>query len=138
MKPEDIDWSEAPEGTTHFDIKFDPDGNDTSWMLRARDGRWFYYTTEKGWIFYPAGKSEIESDFIPRPKPPEKCTVTATKLRELAINSGLQVEFHSEGDIYVWDDVMEVGARLETIDEYIELAEAKIEYQKVWCKYHWE
>ena len=66
-----------------------------------------------------------------------KGVVTSDKLQKLSEESGFQIEFHPDGEVHVWDEGLEEGTS-GTLDEVIELAEAKIEYAKVWAKFTWD
>jgi hypothetical protein len=126
----EIDWDQAPEGTTHAGI-FD---GEIYWRKQVDD---FLYAWSDGvgWKPVMGGTANYWKGLFTYV---EKPTITIQQLRSLARESGLQVEFHENGDIYVWDDTYEEGTRVSILDEYVRLAEAKAAYVKLWADYIWE
>src|SRR5690554_1098295 len=125
-----IDWDKAPEGTTHAGI-FD---GEVYWR-RQIDDCLYAWNDIVGWKPVMGGTADSwKGLFIYVEKP----TLTIQELRSLVQESGLQIEFHADGTIYVWDDTYEEGTRVNSLDEYIRLAEAKAVYVKLWSDYIWE
>ena len=126
-------WENAPEGTTHYDTET----RIWPWM-RNHEGKWFVFNEQRGfWQSYDVRIGEAEN-FVPiYEQSIPKGVVTSDKLQKLSEESGFQIEFHPDGKIRVWDEVLEQGTA-GTLDEVIELAEAKIEYAKVWAKFTWD
>ena len=131
------DWENAPEGTTHFDPDELPE-DDNRWM-RLKDDELFTY--EQGdWVLFSRNPTNFTGGYIKKPEYEQsvpKGAVTSDKLQKLSEESGFQIEFHPDGKVHVWDEVLEQGTA-GTLDEVIELAEAKIEYAKVWAKFTWD
>ena len=129
-----IDWENAPEGTTHYDTKTDM----WPWM-RNHKGKWFVFNEQDNlWQSYSVICGEVEEDFVPiYENSVPKGVVTSDRLQKLSEESGFQIEFHPDGKVHVWDEGLEEGTS-GTLDEVIELAEAKIEYAKVWTKFTWD
>ena len=125
-----IDWSKAPEGTTHA-LTTD---EGVSWHRELDDSSYVWSGT-LGWQLVTKGTADYWKgifNYI------EKPTLTLQQLRSLVQQSGLQIEFHADGTIYVWDDAHEAGTRVNSLDEYVRLAEAKAAYVKLWADYVWE
>ena len=126
-----IDWDKAPEGTTHAGI-FD---GEVYWR-RQIDDCLYAWSDGRDWaevLGATANQWRETFDYIEKPT-----TTTIQQLRSLVQQSGLQIEFHANGDIYVWDDTHEEGTRVNSLDEYVRLAEAKAAYVKLWSDYIWE
>jgi hypothetical protein len=126
----DIDWSKAPEGTTHAGII-----NDKIHWRRQIDDCLYAWCGVDGWKPVTGGKVDFWKGLFTYI---EKPTLTVQQLRSIALESGLQIEFHADGTIYVWDDTHEEGTRVNSLDEYVRLAEAKAAYVKLWADYIWE
>jgi hypothetical protein len=127
-----IDWSKAPEGTTHAGT-FD---GEVYWRKIA-DGCMYAWDDGRGWgevLGGTANQWKEKFDYIEKPT----TTTTIQQLRSIVQQSGLQIEFHADGTIYVWDDTHEEGTRVNSLDEYVRLAEAKAAYVKLWTDYIWE
>lgn len=125
----EIDWSKAPEGTTHARIS----GEGIYWR-REVDNCFYEWDDHKGWRVMSETVDYWKGIFTYVEKP----SLTIQQLLSLVQKSGLQIEFHANGGIYVWDDTYEEGTRVNSLEEYVRLAEAKAAYVKLWADYIWE
>jgi len=139
MKPEDIDWNSAPEGATHYDPGSNLDDDPASFMRFDETGCYFWDGEQ--WDEYgEVGEytcAAVKARSIPLPA--EKVgvgDVTVERLIKLSKESGFEVDIHPNGKLYVWDDEMDAHAT-GTLEEIIELCEAKKEWLKVWTKFTW-
>ena len=131
----EIDWDNAPEGAEIYHKGF---GIYSKWVegqefiSSGKDGGW-----SKPFLSWSKYRYAECPDVVFRPK--FEATVNKIQqLRSLVQQSGLQIEFHADGTIYVWDDAHEEGTRVNSLDEYVRLAEAKAAYVKLWADYVWE
>jgi hypothetical protein len=126
----EIDWSKAPKGATHAGIF----GGEVYWC-RQIDDCLYAWNDVVGWKPVMEETADFWKGIFTYV---EKPTLTIQQLLSLVQQSGLQIEFHANGDIYVWDDTYEEGTRINSLDEYVRLAEAKAAYVKLWADYIWE
>lgn len=132
-----IDWENAPEGTTHYDPSDD---------YQNPLNRWIRYDDLEGWCSYDEDGwdncyTHNKHLFIPRPKfeasIPEG-VITVNKIQELCKITGLEVDIYPDGDYCIWDEACERSCRTKSIDEVMELLNAAREYISVREKFTWE
>ncbi len=59
----EINWEEAPEGTTHYDTA----DKDTPWMKHC-NRRWYFFDSWGDWTEYHLIQGEDTSNFVPKPE----------------------------------------------------------------------
>jgi len=132
----DIDWSRAPEGVTHA---IDDGLGYVRWRRITDSDVHHWDEQSRMWRVLGDFRSlSKEFDYISKPDvTSEANNMTVERLVKLSKESGFEIDIHPDGKLYVWDDEMDAHAT-GTVDEIIELCEAKKEWLKVWTKFHWD
>jgi len=127
----DIDWSKAPEGTTHAVLS---SNNERTLWRKSVINKIFAWDENQGTWFVLGDRQVLhdQHNYIERPG----CSMTVERLIKLSKESGFEVDIHPNGKLYVWDDEMDAHAT-GTLEEIIELCEAKKVWLKVWTEFTW-